>query len=127
MVGGCRIGSLVAQLGHTDLEAGTIIAAAFEQWQGLLADGIRAMQATGQIEPTVDANALALATLATIQGGLLLTQSTGSPAPFRTAMDQALTHLRSFAAPTRPGRRRPVRGSSRPAGTAVEPSTPNSR
>jgi AcrR family transcriptional regulator len=107
MVGGCRIGSLVAQLGHTDLEARTIVAAAFEQWQGLLADGIRTMQATGQIEPTVDANALALATLATIQGGLLLTQSTGSPAPFRTAMDQALTHLRSFAAPTRPARQRP--------------------
>jgi AcrR family transcriptional regulator len=107
MVGGCRIGSLVAQLGHTDLEARTIVAAAFEQWQGLLADGIRAMQATGQIEPTVDPDALALATLATIQGGLLLTQSTGSPAPFRTAMDQTLAHLRSFAAPTRPGHRRP--------------------
>jgi AcrR family transcriptional regulator len=106
VVGGCRIGSLVAQLAHTDVEARAIIAVAFEQWRSLLADGIRAMQATGQIQPTVEADALALATLATIQGGLLLTQSTGSPAPFRTAMDQALAHLRSFAVPTRPVRRR---------------------
>jgi hypothetical protein len=106
VVGGCRIGSLVAQLAHTDVEARAIVAGAFEQWRSLLADGIRAMQATGQIQPTVEADALALATLATIQGGLLLTQSTGSPAPFRTAMDQALAHLRSFAVPTRPARRR---------------------
>jgi AcrR family transcriptional regulator len=106
VIGGCRIGSLVAQLGHTDFEARAIVASAFEQWQAFLADGIRAMQATGQIEPAVEADALALTTLATIQGGLLLTQSTGSPAPFRTAMDQALAHVRSVATPTRPTRRR---------------------
>jgi AcrR family transcriptional regulator len=106
VVGGCRIGSLVAQLGHTDVEARAIVAGAFEQWRSLLAHGIGAMQATRQIQPTVDADALALATLATIQGGLLLTQSTGSPAPFQTAMDQALAHLRSFAVPTRPAHRR---------------------
>ena len=106
VVGGCRIGSLVAQLGHTDAEARAIVASAFEQWRSLLAQGISAMQASRQIQPSVEADALALATLATIQGGLLLTQSTGSPAPFRTAMDQALAHLRSFAVPTRPARRR---------------------
>jgi AcrR family transcriptional regulator len=106
VVGGCRIGSLVAQLGHTDPEARAVVAGAFEQWQGFLADGIRAMQATGEIEPTVEADALALATLAMIQGGLLLTQSTGSLTPFRTAMDQALARLRSFAVPTRPARPR---------------------
>ncbi len=96
VVGGCRIGSLVAQLGHTDVEARAVVADAFEQWRGYLAAGLRTMLNSGQLESAADPDQLAMATLASIQGGLLLAQSTGTPDPLQSIMTQALAYLRSF-------------------------------
>lgn len=97
IVGGCRVGSLVAQLGHVDEEARQIIASAFERWRAYLAVGIRSLQARALLDPAADADSLAMGTLATIQGGLLLSQSLGTSAPLEAAVDQAIVHLRSLA------------------------------
>jgi AcrR family transcriptional regulator len=66
-------------------------------WLGALRDGVEAMQRNGLIRPDVDAERLAMATLATIQGGAGMMQTAGSLVPMLAAADAAIAHLRSFA------------------------------
>ena len=54
-----------------------------------------------QARPTADPDGLATATLAAIQGGLLLTQARRDHAPLATALDAAYANLRAHAASTR--------------------------
>ena len=56
------------------------------------------MQARGKLRPGADADRLATATLAAIQGGLVLTQTRRDPQQLRVALDAAYTYLRTFAA-----------------------------
>ena len=49
------------------------------------------MQARGQLAPGADADDLALATLAALQGGLLLTQIEKSTRPLEKALDAMIT------------------------------------
>jgi hypothetical protein len=66
-----------------------------------LRDGLRSMQRSGKLDPTADPDGLATATLASIQGGLLLTQARRDHAPLATALDAAYANLRAHAASTR--------------------------
>ena len=59
------------------------------------------MQRSGKLDPTADPDGLATATLASIQGGLLLTQARRDHAPLATALDAAYANLRAHAASTR--------------------------
>jgi len=52
----------------------------------------------GALRPEADPEKLATTLLATLQGGLLLTQTKRDPAPLATALDSALTYVESFAA-----------------------------
>ena len=56
------------------------------------------MRAAGKLGRTADPARLATATLASIQGGLVLTQTRRDPQQLRIALDAAHAHLRSFAA-----------------------------
>jgi TetR/AcrR family transcriptional repressor of nem operon len=100
--GGCPLGSLGSQLAETDPQARTDIAASFDRWQAAIEDGLRTMRATGQLVPEADPAALALATLAALQGGLLLTQMRRDTRPLETALDAMLTLIASFR-PGHPG------------------------
>jgi AcrR family transcriptional regulator len=95
--GGCTIGALVSQLAEADEEARQALAEAFERWQAHLADGLRELQAQGKLTPGADSEVLATTTLAIIQGGLLLTQTTRDPQQLATALDGAYAFLRSYA------------------------------
>jgi AcrR family transcriptional regulator len=95
--GGCPVGSLADELAEVDEQARTEAASVFERWQGLLADTLRAMVAAGQFQPDADLDRLALATLASLQGGLLLAKTTRTTVPVETALDAAIAHLRAFA------------------------------
>jgi TetR/AcrR family transcriptional regulator, transcriptional repressor for nem operon len=95
--GGCPIGTLVGQLAEIDEQARAALANSFERWQARLRDGLRSMQLQGKLDRTVDADELAAATLATIQGGLVLTQTRRDPAQLAIALDAAYAHLRSHA------------------------------
>ncbi|HEY7632611.1 MAG TPA: TetR/AcrR family transcriptional regulator [Thermoleophilaceae bacterium] len=97
-VGGCPIGSLVGQIAETDPQARRALAASFESWQQHLRDGLSAMKAGGKLDRKTDPDALATATLASIQGGLLLTQTARDPGQLATALDAAYAHLRAHAA-----------------------------
>jgi TetR/AcrR family transcriptional repressor of nem operon len=99
--GGCRLGSLVAQLAEADEEVRLALAASFTRWEAYVRDGLRSMQAQGKLAWRADPDELATATMAAIQGGLLLTQTRRDPGQLAIALDAAYTHLRAHAATAR--------------------------
>jgi TetR/AcrR family transcriptional regulator, transcriptional repressor for nem operon len=96
-IGGCPIGSLAGELAETDEQARTEIAAGFDRWEAPMREGLRQMQADGKLRRGADPTRLATATLAAIQGGLVLTQTRRDPRQLRIALDAAYAYLRSFA------------------------------
>jgi TetR/AcrR family transcriptional regulator, transcriptional repressor for nem operon len=99
--GGCPIGSLVPQLAEPDEPARLALAASFARWETHIRAGLRAMRASGKLDPRADPDALATATLAAIQGGLLLTQTRRDPQQLAIALDAAYAQLRAHAATPR--------------------------
>ncbi len=95
--GGCPIGSLAAELAETDPEARTDLMAGFARWEGAIRDGLAAMRARGELRADADPDGLALAMLAALQGGLLITQVRRDVTPVATALDAAIAHIGSFA------------------------------
>jgi TetR/AcrR family transcriptional regulator, transcriptional repressor for nem operon len=95
--GGCPIGTLVAQLAEVDEQARLALEDAFARWEARLRDGLRSMQLQGKLDPAADPGKLAAATLATIQGGLILTQTRRDPGQLTIALDAAYAHLRTYA------------------------------
>ena len=96
-VGGCPIGGLAGQLAETDEVARTELAAGFDRWEDPLRRGLERLRAEGKLRRDADPARLATATLAAIQGGLVLTQTRRDPHQLRIALDAAYAYLRSFA------------------------------
>ena len=88
--GGCPLGSLGGQLAESDPGARSLIAAGFERWTAAISEGLRSLQADGQLPSDIDPDDLAVTLLATLQGGLLLAQVQRSTRPFETAVDTLL-------------------------------------
>jgi TetR/AcrR family transcriptional regulator, transcriptional repressor for nem operon len=88
--GGCPIGSLGSELAEIDDKARVQIATGFRRWEAGIRRGLHAMHAQGRLRPDADPDDLALATLASLQGGLLLTQLERDPRPLATALDASL-------------------------------------
>jgi len=88
--GGCALGSLAGQLAETDPEARERIAAGFNQWADAIADGLRSLHADGKLPPGIDPDDLAITLLATLEGGLLLSQVQQKSRPFETAINTLL-------------------------------------
>ncbi|CAN5655547.1 hypothetical protein BH10ACT8_BH10ACT8_26700 [soil metagenome] len=55
------------------------------------------MRDRGDLRPDSDTDALALALLVALQGGLLLTQTRRDTAPLRVGIDTVLAHIRTYA------------------------------
>jgi TetR/AcrR family transcriptional regulator, transcriptional repressor for nem operon len=102
--GGCAVGSLVGQLAETDEQARHRLADGFARWEEPLRRGLEAMQRSAKLDRSASPERLATATLAAIQGGLILTQSRRDAGQLAIALDAAYAHLRSHApaAPARP-------------------------
>jgi AcrR family transcriptional regulator len=96
--GGCPIGSLVGQLAERDPLARAGLADGFERWEAHLRDGLERMQTSGRLSANAHPASLATATMALLQGGLLLTQVRRDPKQLRTALAAARVLLRSAAA-----------------------------
>ncbi len=94
--GGCPIGSLAVELAETDPTARRDLAAGFARWEGAIRDGLAALRERGELRADADPDRLAMATLAALQGGLLLTQLRRDIAPVEAALDVALAHIHSF-------------------------------
>ena len=96
--GGCPIGCLAGQLAERDPDARAAIAAGLERYEAHLRDGLTRMKARGKLRKDADPAALAIATMASMQGGLLLTQVRRDPRQLRIALNAAHNNLRLAAA-----------------------------
>jgi TetR/AcrR family transcriptional repressor of nem operon len=94
--GGCPIGSLASELSELDPDARADLVAGFARWEGAIRDGLRAMRARGELGGDADPDHLALATLAALQGGLLLTQLRRDTAPLEAALDTMIDRIASL-------------------------------
>lgn len=95
--GGCPIGTLAGQLAERDPQARAAIADGLGRWEQHLRQGLEHMQRRGKLRAAADPTTLATATMAALQGGLLLTQVRRDPRQLRIALDAARTVLRSAA------------------------------
>jgi TetR/AcrR family transcriptional regulator, transcriptional repressor for nem operon len=95
--GGCPIGSLVGQLAERDPRARAALAEGFERWEMHLREGLQSMKTCGRLSANADPARLATATMALLQGGLLLTQVRRDPVQLRTALAAARVLLRAAA------------------------------
>jgi TetR/AcrR family transcriptional regulator, transcriptional repressor for nem operon len=95
--GGCPLGSLANELSELDVAARVLLAEAFANWEELIADGLARMIVAGRLMPDADPADLALSVIASLQGGLLLSEVQRSTHPLEVALDAALAHLRTFA------------------------------
>jgi AcrR family transcriptional regulator len=89
----CPLGSLMSQLQGTP-GAAEVISALLDQWQAHIQVGIRQMQRAGKVRSDLDANRVAAAFVAGIQGGVQVLRSTGSTAQLEAALDVLIDHLR---------------------------------
>lgn len=94
--GGCPIASLVSQLGERNDEIRLELASGFDRWEALIRDGLRSMVAVGELRSDTDVEWLAASTLASLQGGLILTQARRDPSALRRALDGALVLIGTF-------------------------------
>ncbi|HEY4279452.1 MAG TPA: TetR/AcrR family transcriptional regulator [Conexibacter sp.] len=95
--GGCRLGSLAAELVESAAELRADFAAGFERWEALLRRGLLTMQQRGDLDPDADPDALACSLLAAAQGGYLLTQAHRDARALEAALGMAIDHVESLA------------------------------
>ena len=94
--GGCPIGSLGSELAETDPRARAAVATGFGRWEAGIRGGYQAMQDRGGLVAGADPGQLATATLAALEGGLLLSQIRRSTEPLEAALDTMLAHVASL-------------------------------
>jgi AcrR family transcriptional regulator len=94
--GGCPLGTLGAELAEIDDAARMAVARGFGRWEARIRDGLRAMHARGDLPAEVNPDDLALATLAALQGGLLLAQVQRDPRPLAVALDAMIDRIQAL-------------------------------
>jgi AcrR family transcriptional regulator len=93
----CPLSSLLSQIGPNEPGCREIVVDLLARWQGLLAAGIRAMQAQGKVGAALDADRSAAALLAGLQGGVVVLLATGGVGHLEIAIDSAVEQLRASA------------------------------
>jgi AcrR family transcriptional regulator len=96
--GGCPLGSLPSELSDHDPQARGALAASFTAWAEAIREGLLGMCANGTLRPHTDADRLALALLAAVQGGLLLAQAQHTTDALEADLDTVIAHIREQAA-----------------------------
>lgn len=97
---GCALGSMANEVSDHDEQARTMLADLFTTWEGLIAAGLRRMQAKGTLKPNADPHELAVGLMAAVQGGYLLANTAHDIRPMEISIDLALGHLKSYLAET---------------------------
>ena len=94
--GGCPIANLLGQLGEHDDGIRVVLASGFDRWEAAIRAGLMAMVDSGDLRPDTDVTWLASSTLASVQGGLVLSQARRDPLALRRALDGALALIASY-------------------------------
>jgi TetR/AcrR family transcriptional regulator, transcriptional repressor for nem operon len=92
---GCPIGSLAAEVAEHNEGARLKTAAAFDAWEQLLADALARMRDRGELRADAAPAVLARALLASIEGGMVLSQARKDPASLHIAVEAGLAQLRT--------------------------------
>lgn len=95
--GGCPLGSIVAEVAEQDDRLRTVAADALSKWEDRLATGLRTLQDRGELRADADPQRLAEETMASIQGGYLLSTTKRQSRPMRSALEAAFDRIMSFA------------------------------
>jgi TetR/AcrR family transcriptional regulator, transcriptional repressor for nem operon len=99
--GGCPLGTLAAALADTDETARERLASALSAWRKAISAALARLVDNSQLDPAADLDALTTATLAVVQGGLLLAKTERDGTPLRIALEAAIEQLRLHASPQR--------------------------
>lgn len=94
---GCPIGTLAAELADTSEAARHDLAASFAQWEVEIRKALDALRLGGHLDADADTAQLATATLAAIQGGLLLAKTSRDPGRLRASLIAARAYLHTYA------------------------------
>jgi TetR/AcrR family transcriptional regulator, transcriptional repressor for nem operon len=94
--GGCPIANLLGQIGEHDDGIRVVLASGFDRWEAAIRAGLAAMADAGDLRPGTDVAWLASSTLASVQGGLVLSQARRDPLALRRALDGALALIATY-------------------------------
>jgi TetR/AcrR family transcriptional regulator, transcriptional repressor for nem operon len=92
---GCPIGTLAAEVAGRNEAARLQAAAGFDAWERLLADALERMCQRGELRADAPAAALATGLLASIEGGMVLSQARKDMASLRVAAQAGLAQVRT--------------------------------
>lgn len=99
----CPLGSLAYELTGANEVVRAQLDQIFAEWAAHLADGLTRMRTRNLLRAAADPHRLALSTLASIQGGIILAHTRGDLEPLRVALDGAFDLLCANATPPDPG------------------------
>jgi AcrR family transcriptional regulator len=93
----CPLAVLMSEIGRTTPGAQAVTSALMDKWQNEIADGVRHMQRQHKVAAGHDADRLAAALLAGIQGGVGVLLATGDIGYLEAALDVGIELLRGTA------------------------------
>jgi TetR/AcrR family transcriptional regulator, transcriptional repressor for nem operon len=97
-IGGCPIGSLVAQMAERDEQTRNVFVDIFARWEQPLLACLQRLQRNGELRTDIDVADVAGAIMAAMQGGLLLAQVRRDSDQLRRALTGARAALAVSAA-----------------------------
>src|SRR5689334_12783203 len=89
----CPLGALMSQVGSTP-GAAEVVSSLLNRWQFHVREGIEEMQESGLVRQTVNAERVAAAFIAGIQGGVQVLRSSGGITHLEASLDTLIDHLR---------------------------------
>jgi TetR/AcrR family transcriptional regulator, transcriptional repressor for nem operon len=92
---GCPIGTLATEVADRNESARRQAAAGFDGWERLLADALERMRQRGELRADTQPAALATGLLASIEGGMVLSQTRKDIASLRIAVQTGLGQVRA--------------------------------
>ena len=90
----CPLAVLMSEIGRTTPGAQAVTSALMDQWHHEIADGVRHMQEQNKVAARLDADRVAAALLAGIQGGVGVLLATGDLTYLEAALDVGIHALR---------------------------------
>jgi TetR/AcrR family transcriptional repressor of nem operon len=94
---GCPIGTLASEVAGRNEEARLAAAAGFDAWERLLAQALERMRQGGELRAGADSAVLATGLLASIEGGMVLSQARKDMASLRIAVEAGIAQVRAWA------------------------------
>ncbi|HET6734239.1 TetR/AcrR family transcriptional regulator [Mycobacterium sp.] len=90
----CPLAVLMSEIGRTTPGAQAVTSALMRRWHNEIAAGVRHMQSQGKVAERLDAERVAAALLAGIQGGVGVMLATGDLSYLEAALDVGIASLR---------------------------------